>query len=71
MSDHEHTVGPDRALWLAKIRSIMLVRWKLPPDDRCWLERVECRLLIKGMRAVLTPEERERVERIERGVSNA
>ena len=64
-----HAVGPDRAAWVQRVRD-MLGR-PHDGDDWAFIAGLYCRLQIKGMRAVLTPEERERVARIERGVSNA
>lgn len=66
-----HAVGPDRAEWSQRIRSIQTRRWRLSARDSDLIEDLFARLIIHGCRAAITPEERVRVERIEREVSNA
>ena len=58
-------VGPDRAVWVQRVRDA----WLSAASDARWAFALLARLNRDGCRGWLTPEERERLERIERGVS--
>lgn len=64
----EHAVGPDRARWVQRLRDAASATGNL--DDYGFLMALRTRLVIHACLAVITPEERERVERIEREMGN-
>lgn len=71
MTKPDTPVAGDRARWLARIRSILIVRFRLAHDDGMFLDGIEGRLIVRGCHAVISEAERLRVQRIEREMTHA